>query len=59
MENKSGEDTIRNLVDELLMDDLIILYKGCEVNGGARVKGLSIRDVCKKVEDEIGIVAIK
>jgi hypothetical protein len=58
-QNKRGEDTIRTFVYELLMDDLIILYKGYEVDRGVRVKGLSVNRVCKKVKDEIGIVVIK
>ncbi|CZR64812.1 uncharacterized protein PAC_14711 [Phialocephala subalpina] len=57
--NRRGEDRIRNLVYDLLMEDLIILYKGYEVDGGEQVKGLSVKGVCKKVKDEIGIVAIK
>jgi hypothetical protein len=57
--NRKGEDRIRSLVYDLLMEDLIILYKGYEVDGGVPLKGLSVKGVCKKVKDEIGIVVIK
>ena len=58
-ENRRGEDRIRNLVYDLLMQDLVILYKGYEDGGGLPVSRLSIKDVCKKVKDEIGLVVIK
>jgi hypothetical protein len=58
-ENRRGEDKIRNFVYDLLMQDLIALYKGYEVDGGLRVSHLSISGVCKKVKDEIGLVVIK
>ena len=58
-ENRRGEDKIRNLVYDLLMHDLIILYKGYEVGGGLQVSHLSVKEVCKKVKDEIGLVVIK
>ncbi len=58
-QNRRGEDTIRNLVYDLLMNDLIVLYNGYEVDGGAPLKPLSVKGVCKKVKDEIGIVVIK
>jgi hypothetical protein len=57
--NKRGEDTIRNLVYDLLMHDLILLYQGQEVDGGVGTRSLSVKGVCKKVKDEIGIVVIK
>jgi hypothetical protein len=58
-QNKKGEDTIRNFVYNLLIDDLIILKKGYRVDGGIQIKGLSVRGVCRKVKDDIGIVVIK
>jgi hypothetical protein len=58
-ENRRGEDKIRTLVYDLLMHDLIILYEGYEVDGGLQVSRRSIKEVCKKVKDEIGLVVIK
>ena len=58
-ENRRGEDKIRNFVYDLLIQDLIILYNGYEVDGGSRVSHLSVREVCKKVKDEIGLAVIK
>lgn len=56
--NKRGEDRIRSLVYATLMQDLITLYEGYEV-GGVKFNRLSVREVCKKVKDELNLVVIK
>jgi hypothetical protein len=58
-DNRRGDIRILNFVYDLLIQDLIMLYKGYEVAGGRRVSRLSIRDVCMKVNEEIGLVVIK
>lgn len=57
--NKRGEDHIRNFVYALLIPDLIIIYKGYKSDDGVDVKGLSVKGVCKKVKEELGIVVIR
>jgi hypothetical protein len=43
----------------LLITDLIILYEGYKGDDGVGVKGLSVKGVCKKVKEELGIVVIR
>jgi hypothetical protein len=57
--NKRGEDAIRNFVYALLIPDLIIIYEGYKGDDGVAVKGLSVKRVCKKVKEELGIVVIR
>jgi hypothetical protein len=57
--NKRGEDAIRNFVYALLIPDLIIIYEGYKGDDGVGVKGLSVKGVCKKVKEELGIVVIR
>ena len=58
-EGRKGEDKIQDLVYSLLLKDLIKLYQGYEIDGGRKVKGLSVKGVCEKVRAETGIVIIK
>ncbi|KAE9376257.1 hypothetical protein N431DRAFT_367232, partial [Stipitochalara longipes BDJ] len=57
-QSRNGEETIRDLVYDLLMNDLTKFYTGYEARG-ARVEALSIKGVCEKVRHEIGIVVIR
>ena len=58
-ESRKGEDKIQDLVYSLLLKGLIKLYQGYEIEGGGKVKGLSVRGVCEKVKTETGITIIK
>jgi hypothetical protein len=56
---KEGEDRIRNLAYDLLIQDLKILYSGYTDSNGSVIRRLGVGEVCKKVKADIGFIVIR